>query len=142
MKMDAFQPISNKPHDDDEKPDFQSILSRRCPRCNGELEFHSSRPKVGAPDETIRCSSCGYTLDLSDAASFQVGETGVDLNLQPGWLTALQHGGLPNFSVRRKDGDEVPLSDWIRSASSVFRTCNLVIFFMILVVVIVVIFLQ
>lgn len=136
MEMDDFQSLSDSPHNDDKKPDLQSILSRKCPRCNGELEFYSNRPKVGAPDETVRCSSCGYSLDLSNAASFQLGDSDVDLNLQPGWLTALQHGGLPNFTVRRKNGDEVPLSEWIRNAGSVFRACNLVVFIVILLVVI------
>jgi hypothetical protein len=136
MNMDAFETNSNDPHDGDEKPDLQSIVSRRCPRCNGELEFYSGRPKVGAADETIRCSSCGYTFDLSNAASFQLGATDVDLKLQPGWLSTLQHGGLPNFTVRRKNGEELPLSEWIRSAGSVLRTCNLIVFFVVLLVVI------
>ncbi len=142
MKMDAFQPDSNEPHDGGEKPDLQSILSRRCPRCNGELEFHGGRPKVGAPDETIRCSSCGYTFDLSNAASFRLGETDLDLNLQPGWLTTLRKGGLPIFSLRRKNGEELPLSEWIRNAGSVLRTCNLIVFFVILLIVILVFLLK
>ncbi len=131
--MDGFRPNSNDPHDDI-SPDLQSILSRQCPQCAGELEIHSNRPKVGAPDEYIRCSSCGYTLDLSKPASFELGNSDVDLKLHPGWLSTLRYGRLPDFSVRRKDGEEVPLSDWIRSAGSFLRTCNIIVFIVILVI--------
>jgi hypothetical protein len=58
----------------------------------------------------------------------KLGNSDADLKLQAGWLNILRSGGLPNFSIHRRNGKEIPLSDWIRNAGTAFRACNLIAF--------------
>ncbi len=136
--MDSFQPPHNDPHEDEQEFNLEQILSRVCPRCGADLQIESKKPRVGAPNDLIRCQACGFAFDLSKAASYRLGDSDVDLKLQPGWLISIRSGRLPNFTVRRKGGEEVPLSDWIRNVGTVFRSCNLIVFIVIAIIVILV----
>ena len=127
--MDSFQSHRNDPNEKEQAYDLGPILSGVCPRCGADLQIDSNRPKVGAPDDRIRCQACGFTFDVSKAASYRLGDSDVDLNLQTGWLNSIRSGRLPDFTVRRKSGEEIPLSDWIRSTGTIFRACNLIVFF-------------
>jgi DNA-directed RNA polymerase subunit RPC12/RpoP len=136
--MDSFQSHRNDPHEEGQKYDLSQILSGVCPRCGADLQIDSKRPRVGAPDERIRCQSCGFTFDISKATSYRLGNSDVDLKLQTGWLTSIRSGRLPHFTVRRQSGEELPLSDWIRSAGTIFRACNLIVFIAIAIIFIII----
>jgi DNA-directed RNA polymerase subunit RPC12/RpoP len=136
--MATFQPQPADPNDERQANDLGQILSGKCPRCGADLQLESKRPRVGAPDDRIRCQTCGFTFDLSKAARYPLGDSDVDLKLQTGWLTSIRSGRLPNFTVRRKSGEELPLSDWIRSAGTIFRSCNLIVFIAIAIIFIII----
>jgi hypothetical protein len=135
--MDNLQPSQDDRQEEEQTYDLGRILSGKCPRCGTDLQIDSRRPKVGAPDDRICCPTCGFSFDLSEVTSFNLGDYDVDLNLQPGWLTALRSGRLPNFTLRNKDGIETPLSDWIRNTFTIFRACNLIISIIITIIFIV-----
>ena len=126
------------PHGNEQEVDLQKILSGKCPRCDAEMDINRRRPRVGAPDDRIECLLCGYTFDLSKAASYRLGDSDVDLKLQSGWITALRSGRLPNFTIRRGNGDEVPLSDWLRNTGTVFRACNIIVFILMVIIAIII----
>ncbi len=136
--MDSFQSQRNDPHEEEQEYDLGQILSGVCPRCAADLQIDSKRPRVGAPNDRIRCQACGFTFDLSKAASYPLGDSDVDLQLQTGWLTSIRSGRLPNFTIRRKSGEEMPLSDWIRNAGTIFRACNLIVFIVMAIIFIII----
>ncbi len=126
--MDNIQPEIKDPLEDGDELDLQKILSGKCPRCDSDLQITRQSPKVGAPDDRVHCPTCGYTFDLSKTTSYRLGDSDIDLKLQAGWLTSIRSGRLPNFTVHSKSGEEMPLSDWIRNAGTIFRACNLIVF--------------
>lgn len=136
--MESFQSHRNDPHEEGQAYDLRQILSGVCPQCGADLQIDSNRPRVGAPDDHVRCQSCGFTFDLSKAASYRLGDSDGELKLQTGWLTSIRSGRLPNFTVRRQSGEEMPLSDWIRSAGTIFRACNLIVFIAIAIIFIII----